>query len=76
MHYGKLGDNTENQNHAIKNGLVKQKSGDLHHKTKHSDELILKIHSEYKNGASKRSLSKKYNVDRNIFKRKIITDVK
>lgn len=48
----------------------------LHHKTKHSDELILKIYNEYKNGASKRSLSKKYNVDRNVFKRKIITDVK
>jgi len=68
--------NTENQNHAIKIGLVKQKSGDLHHKTKHSDELILKIYNEYKNGTSKRSLSKKYNVDRSVFKRKIITNVK
>jgi len=68
--------NTENQNHAIKKGLVKQKSGDLHHKTKHTDELILKIYNEYKNGASKRGLSKKYNVGRSVFKRKIITDVK
>jgi hypothetical protein len=68
--------NTENQNHAIKIGLVKQKSGNLHHKTKHSDELIIKIYNEYKNGASKRSLAKKYNVDRGVFKRKIITNVK
>ena len=69
-------DNSENQNHAVKSGLVKQKSGNLHHKTKHSDELIIKIYNEYKGGASKRSLAKKYNVDRGVFKRKIITDVK
>lgn len=34
------------------------------------------LYNEYKNGASKRCLSKKYNVDRSVFKRKIITDVK
>ena len=69
-------DNRQNQIHAINLGLVKQKSGDFHHNTKHCDELVVKIYNEHKNGASKRSLLKKYNVNRNIFKRKIITGVK
>jgi hypothetical protein len=36
----------------------------------------LSIFEEFKNGASKRSLAKKYNVDRGIFRRNILKDVK
>jgi hypothetical protein len=64
--------NSENILHAVKLGLVKSKSGNDFHRTKHSDELILKIYSEYKAGTPKRELARKYNVDRNVFKRKII----
>lgn len=65
-------DNRLNQIHAVRLGLVKQKSGNKHHRTKHSDETIMKIYNEYKEGASKRELSKKYNISRSLFKRKII----
>lgn len=66
--------NAENVQHAYDTGLLVSKSGDAFHRTKHSDELILKMKKEYDAGASKRSLAKKYNVDRNVFKRKIINE--
>lgn len=71
--------NTENQNHAIKLGLTKKKIRPLkevNKKIKISDEFLLSIFEEYKNGASKRSLAKKYNVDRGIFRRNILKYVK
>jgi hypothetical protein len=72
-------DNTENQNHAIKLGLTKKRIrplNELNKKIKISDEALLSIFEEFKNGASKRSLAKKYNVDRGIFRRNILKDVK
>lgn len=65
-------DNSQNQIHAVKIGLIKQKSGDLHHRTKHSDEFVLMIKRELDSGVSKRAIARKYNIDRNIFKRKIL----
>jgi hypothetical protein len=72
-------DNTENQNHAIMLGLIKKRIrplNELNKKIKISDEFLLSIFKEFKNGASKRSLAKKYNVDRGIFRRNILKDVK
>lgn len=64
--------NKENVIHSYATGLQVSKSGDEFHRTKHSDELVQKIFNEWKLGTSKRALSRKYNVDRSIFKRKIL----
>lgn len=71
--------NSQNQIHAINLGLTKNKKrplNEVNKKIKISDELLLSIFEEYKNGASKRSLAKKYNFDRGIFRRNILKDVK
>jgi HNH endonuclease/NUMOD4 motif len=67
--------NRENVNHSYKLGLQVSKSGNNFHRTKHSDEFVLQIFKEWKNGTPKRELARKYKVDRNIFKRKIICQV-
>ena len=45
-------DNRLNQIHAVMLGLVKQKSGNKHHRTKHLDETVMKIYKEYKDGSN------------------------
>lgn len=64
--------NSENITHAYKIGLAKSKNGDGFHRTKYSDEFVLKLHKELLSGTPKRELSRKYNIPRSVFKRKIL----
>lgn len=67
--------NSENQIHAVANGLVKHSSGNNHHKVKVSDERLLQIKKELDfGGISKREIARKYNIDRSIFRRKILNE--
>lgn len=68
--------NSENQLHAIKIGLVIPKCGDEHPRMKYTNEFVLNLHKEYLSGLSKRELAKKYKLDRSIFRRKILSNVK
>lgn len=67
--------NSENQIHAVKNKLIKHSEGDSHHKVKVSNEKLISIFSELKSGVPKRELARKYNVDRSIFRRKVLNEI-
>lgn len=64
--------NKENVIHSYKNGFQVSKSGDDFHRTIYSDDFVINLANELKAGATKRGLAKKYNVDRSIFRRKIL----
>lgn len=55
-------DNSENINHAIKNGLKPSSKGSKHGMSKLTEEQILKMRKEYKSGIHYSVLAKKYKV--------------
>lgn len=61
--------NRENVVHAYENNLVNLKSGESHHRSKYSNELIEKAYSEYLSGTPKRELARKYGFSRSVFRR-------
>jgi hypothetical protein len=66
--------NSENISHAYRSGLIISKTGDNFHRTKYSDEFVLWLHTQVLKGVPKRELAREYNIDRSIFKRKIIAN--
>jgi hypothetical protein len=64
----------QNTQHSYDNKLQVSKKGDEHHRTKYLDEFVLLLKKELDLGISKREISRKYKVDRSIFKRKVLSD--
>lgn len=67
-------DNRTNIIHAYKNGLIDVKSGIEHHMAKYTDEFVLHLKGLLDSGVPKREIARRYNVDRSIFRRKILSN--
>lgn len=62
-------DNSENQIHALKNGLVKQKSGFAHHRNRFNEFQVTDILIRRKFNESFRSIARVYKSDHTTIKR-------
>lgn len=54
--------NSENQIHAVKNGLCNHNSGENHHNAKLSNKEVVELRLEIKKGIPYKELSKKYGI--------------
>lgn len=63
--------NSQNQIHAVTNKLIKHARGERHGMSRFTDDEFNEMMSLINSGVPKREVARRYNCDRNVFKRRL-----